>query len=142
MIQLIHQGEYVRKIKKVIITKENPEYFWNFVDIKRKDECWIWKGHVYTHKKYSTDTRGVANFNGKITHTHRISWVLTYGDIPKGMFVCHKCDNPICANPNHLFLGTQHDNIQDCVKKGRRNNGKKIIMINDEDIIKLPPNLF
>ncbi len=123
------------------ITKENPEYFWNSVDIKRKDECWIWKGYVYTHKKYA-DTRGMAIFKGKTTYTHRISWILTYGDIPKGMFVCHKCDNSICVNPNHLFLGTQHDNIQDCVKKGRRNNGKKIIMIGDEDIIKLPSDVL
>lgn len=44
------KDEDVRKIKIVTITKENPEYFWNNVDIKRKDECWIWKGYVYTHK--------------------------------------------------------------------------------------------
>lgn len=127
----------IRKIKMVRITKENPEYFWNNVDIKGKDECWVWKGYAYTHKKYKTDIRGMVIFNGKTIQTHRISWILTYGYIPKGMSVCHRCDNTICANPNHLFLGTQHDNIQDCVKKGRRNNGKKIIMIDDDDIIRL-----
>lgn len=50
-----------------------------------------------------------------------VAWELTNGDIPEGQRVCHRCDNPTCCNPTHLFLGTQAENIHDCIKKGRRN---------------------
>ena len=52
-------------------------------------------------------------------YAHRIAWQLTHGAIPKGMFVLHRCDNPPCVNPAHLFIGTQRDNLRDCFAKGR-----------------------
>ena len=84
------------------------------VDKRGDNECWNWKG--------SDDGHGYGEFwfEGKKWKAPRFSWVLNNGvPIPKGLLVCHKCDNPSCVNPNHLFLGTMSDNIMDCVKKGR-----------------------
>ena len=78
-----------------------------------ENECWLWQGSV--------NRRGY----GRIIHSnkeygaHRVSWMLAHGLIPPNMLVCHHCDNPPCVNLNHLFLGTDNDNIQDKVKKGR-----------------------
>jgi hypothetical protein len=67
---------------------------------------------------------GKTMFRGKTTTAHRKVWTLTYGEIPEGMCVLHKCDNPPCCNPDHLFLGTHADNARDREAKGR-GGGKK-----------------
>lgn len=87
--------------------------FWRHVDKKNNDECWNWTG--------SKDKKGYGLFSlGHTTiHTNRMSWILTNGEIPEGLLVCHKCDNPSCVNPNHLFLGANKDNNQDKINKGR-----------------------
>lgn len=85
---------------------------------KRRSGCWEWTA--------SKDSQGYGKFcfNGKQMRTHRAIWILINGEIIKhdshhGLCVLHKCDNPACVNPSHLFLGTQYDNIQDRNKKGR-----------------------
>ena len=87
--------------------------FWNTVTVS--PTCWLWNGCM------RSDGRGVTSY-GKTRHTilaHRLAWELTYGPIPEDMSVCHHCDNPRCVRPEHLFLGTQRDNLNDMRDKGR-----------------------
>jgi hypothetical protein len=79
--------------------------------------CWLWTGNA---SKY-----GHFQANGVQTLAHRVSWMIHHGGIPKGMFVCHKCDTPLCVNPAHLFLGTQKDNMGDAKVKGRYEFGEQ-----------------
>lgn len=87
--------------------------FWTHV--KKSRGCWEWLGCKFTggygRVRVSRTSCMVA---------HRKAWILTNGPIPHGMLVCHKCDNPSCVRPSHLFLGTHADNIHDCMKKNRR----------------------
>lgn len=73
--------------------------------------CWEWRKH--------TDRYGIIRVAGKSKKAHRVSWEAFNGPIPDGLNVLHKCDNTRCINPDHLFLGTQADNVADCKAKGR-----------------------
>jgi HNH endonuclease len=88
-----------------------PVRFWRFV--LKADGCWRWCGR--------RNAQGYGSIREGASHTmaHRLSWRLHNGDIPAGMLVLHKCDNPPCVNPAHLFLGTSLDNAKDRDAKGR-----------------------
>ncbi len=79
--------------------------------------CLVWTGNRDA-KGYGRLRRSGAN--GEYVGAHRAAWEVANGRIPSGMYVCHRCDNPPCCNPAHLFLGTPLDNVRDCVEKGRR----------------------
>lgn len=89
--------------------------------INERSGCWEWLGSK--HKGYGKLTVGSrADGSRKSAFAHRVSYEIAFGKIPDGMEVCHKCDNPSCINPDHLFLGTRQDNVLDRQRKGRNIN--------------------
>lgn len=93
---------------------ERAEHFWSKVDKSDSEGCWLWTG--------SRNAKGYGHYcirRSRTRYAHRFAYSLTYGPVSSRIMVCHKCDNPPCVRPDHLFLGTNSDNIQDSLKKGR-----------------------
>lgn len=94
--------------------KPIADRFWSKVRVGATDECWPWLGAIGSggYGMFRRDTRHIR--------ANRMAWILTYGEIPEHMLACHKCDNPPCCNPAHLFLGTFKDNMADMRSKNRQ----------------------
>lgn len=93
--------------------------FWENIIPEPNSGCWLWSGGV--------DLCGYGRFRNHYTRvrSHRFSYELAKGPIPAGLLVLHSCDNPACCNPDHLFLGTVQDNVNDKVSKGRQLRGEQ-----------------
>lgn len=88
-----------------------PETFWS--KVIKTESCWRWTG--------ARNKRGYGLFNicGKLQSAHRLAWSEIHGAIGAGLYICHKCDNPSCVNPDHLFAGSARENQVDSSLKGR-----------------------
>jgi hypothetical protein len=91
--------------------------FWTHVE--KTGNCWVWTGKI-GNKGYGYYTTGQRHLL-----THRYAYTITYGQIPSGKFVLHHCDNRACVRPDHLFLGTHRDNMDDMKRKGRQAHGAR-----------------
>lgn len=121
-----------------------PQRFWRHVEPEDGDNCRNW-----TARKVP-DGYGSFKLRSRLISAHRLAWTLTFGEITDRLSVLHKCDNPACCNPNHLFLGTQDDNMKDAMHKGRnkvfhgiRNANAKLTASQVREIrSKYSPNIY
>ena len=121
-----------RKIRDELDQSNTKTRF--FSKIEKTDGCWIWKAAI-DPSGYGVFMIRADKMRAKLG-SHRVSYYYHFGIWPRGLNTCHRCDTPSCTNPDHLFLGTQKENIQDCISKKRNSCGSKNVRakIVEEDV--------
>lgn len=119
--------------KECGVSEKFVERFWRYVQKSSPNKCWKWVGAI-SGNKYGSFWNGERQIKA-----HRFSYIIHNGKIPSNLIVMHKCDNMVCVNPNHLQLGTNKDNIQDALTKGRMTAGESFwaSKATDELVIKI-----
>ena len=122
-MQLFDMDNYpkLKHYNTIIVT---PEFVARFEAKVVRDDCMPNGCHIWTGAKNLLGYGSIKN-NKKMVRANRASYVIYKGEIPHGMVVCHRCDNPPCVNPLHLFIGTDSDNQKDAVAKGRQAKAAK-----------------
>jgi hypothetical protein len=108
-----------------------------FKYVQKTQRCWYWTGAQFPFGYGQMGFGKGPDGRYRNILAHRFSWLYHYGEIPEGMSVLHSCDHPACVRPNHLFLGTQNDNLADMREKNRQARGimKKKAKLNEADIL-------
>jgi hypothetical protein len=110
-LRLTRTGTLAPRLRRAIEAKMQA-------NIKPVGDCWEWQGQVMANGY------GVVFYDGRKRLAHRVMYELTHGPVDNGLFCCHRCDNPRCVNPKHIFLGTHKENMADMDSKGRRRAAK------------------
>lgn len=97
----------------ISLSKNDIERFKDNIIVTPNEICWHWKGAYFPKGGYGKFYTKDKNGKWSACRAHRVSWIIYRGHIPNNKLVLHKCDNPKCVNPDHLYLGDHHDNIQD-----------------------------
>jgi len=100
--------------------RSKMERFLGFVSPEPNSGCWLWCGSL------GNERYGIFTYDGTKGVAHRWIYQQLVGPIPPGLYACHKCDVPLCVNPNHIFLGTQAENLRDAVRKNRTSFGSQL----------------
>lgn len=127
------------------LTERDVNRFWSKIDRVSPDGCWEWTGKS-THKfGYGIIGIGGRPPKGRTARAHRVAYAIANGGLTSHLMVCHRCDNPRCCNPSHLFLGTAKDNHRDMCAKKRNVNPPRLIgehnlgggKLNSHDVVEI-----
>lgn len=135
-------ADCVRVVRRRSAASPEPlaDRLWRYAKKGEPDECWNWTGFKY--KGYGRITQGKGSAKTTL-QAHRVSWELVNGPLPAGMVACHRCDNPSCVNPDHIFAGTIADNNLDRDTKGRAAFGERVgnSVLKEEQVVELLADL-